>query len=112
MIRIDGVSKSFGGIQAVNDCTFEVAKGSITGLIGPMFLAHTKMGKSMFAMSDNVDLARISGVSVARVIFWTWVFAGALTAVAGILLGVNTRLIPTMGWNTLLRSSPLRFWAE
>ncbi|MDA3920423.1 MAG: branched-chain amino acid ABC transporter permease [Salinisphaera sp.] len=67
-----------------------------------LFLAHTKMGKSMRAMSDNVDLARISGVPVKRVIFWTWVFAGALTAVAGILLGVDTRLIPTMGWNILL----------
>lgn len=67
-----------------------------------LFLSHTKMGKSMRAMSDNMDLARISGVPVNRVIFWTWVFAGALTAVAGILLGVDTRLIPTMGWNALL----------
>ncbi|AWN15502.1 branched-chain amino acid ABC transporter permease [Salinisphaera sp. LB1] len=67
-----------------------------------LFLAHTKMGKAMRAMSDNVDLARLSGVPVKRVIFWTWVFAGALTAVAGILLGMDTRLIPTMGWNTLL----------
>lgn len=67
-----------------------------------LFLAHTKMGKSMRAMSDNMDLALISGVPVSRVIFWTWVFAGVLAAVAGILLGLNTRLIPTMGWDTLL----------
>lgn len=67
-----------------------------------LFLAHTKMGKSMRAMSDNMDLALISGVPVNRVIFWTWVFAGVLAAVAGILLGLNTRLIPTMGWDTLL----------
>jgi len=67
-----------------------------------LFLAHTKMGKSMRAMSDNMDLALISGVPVNRVIFWTWMFAGVLAAVAGILLGLNTRLIPTMGWDTLL----------
>lgn len=67
-----------------------------------LFLAHTRMGKSMRAMSDNTDLALISGVPVGRVIFWTWVFAGVLAAVAGILLGLNTRLIPTMGWDTLL----------
>ncbi|MGN8159008.1 ABC transporter ATP-binding protein [Salinisphaera sp. SWV1] len=35
MIKIEKISKSFGGIRAVNECSFEVAKGSITGLIGP-----------------------------------------------------------------------------
>ena len=29
------LSKSFGGIRAVNDCTFEVEEGSISALIGP-----------------------------------------------------------------------------
>ena len=35
MITVSGVSKSFGGIQAVRDCSVSVAAGSITGLIGP-----------------------------------------------------------------------------
>lgn len=35
MIRIEEISKSFGGIQAVQACSFDIAKGSITGLIGP-----------------------------------------------------------------------------
>lgn len=35
MIRIEDVSLSFGGIHAVDGCSFEVAEGSITGLIGP-----------------------------------------------------------------------------
>lgn len=35
MIKIEGISKSFGGIHAVNDCSFEIARGAITGLIGP-----------------------------------------------------------------------------
>lgn len=35
MISIQGVSKSFGGVQAVNDCSFDIKEGTITGLIGP-----------------------------------------------------------------------------
>jgi branched-chain amino acid transport system ATP-binding protein len=35
MIRVEHLSKSFGGIHAVNDCSLAVAKGSVTGLIGP-----------------------------------------------------------------------------
>ena len=35
MLSIKNISKSFGGIQAVNDASFEIKKGSITGLIGP-----------------------------------------------------------------------------
>jgi len=35
MLSIKNISKSFGGIQAVNDASLEIKKGSITGLIGP-----------------------------------------------------------------------------
>ncbi|MEW5422408.1 ABC transporter ATP-binding protein [Amorphus sp. 3PC139-8] len=35
MIRIEDVSLSFGGIRAVDGCSFDVEEGSITGLIGP-----------------------------------------------------------------------------
>lgn len=35
MIEIDDISKSFGGLKAVNHCSFLVHEGGITGLIGP-----------------------------------------------------------------------------
>lgn len=35
MLSVREVCKEFGGIQAVNACSFEVERGSITGLIGP-----------------------------------------------------------------------------
>jgi len=34
-LRTEGIAKAFGGVQALSDCTIEVAQGSITGLIGP-----------------------------------------------------------------------------
>ncbi len=35
ILRVENLSKSFGGLMAVNDVTFDVDKGSIVGLIGP-----------------------------------------------------------------------------
>lgn len=35
MVRIDGVSKSFGGIMALNNVSFGLGSGKIVGLIGP-----------------------------------------------------------------------------
>jgi branched-chain amino acid transport system ATP-binding protein len=34
-LEIQDLTKSFGGIQAVDHCTFSVEQGSITALIGP-----------------------------------------------------------------------------
>ena len=35
MLEIHGVSKAYGGIQALGDCSLAVEQGKITGLIGP-----------------------------------------------------------------------------
>ena len=35
MLEVEGVRKTFGGIQAVRDASFSVKRGSITSLIGP-----------------------------------------------------------------------------
>ena len=35
ILEIDGLTKTFGGLTAVSDCSLKVKKGSITGIIGP-----------------------------------------------------------------------------
>ncbi len=35
MIRVEAVSKNFGGVHAVENASLQIASGSITGLIGP-----------------------------------------------------------------------------
>ena len=35
MIKVENVTKSFGGLTAVNNCSLTIQKGAITGLIGP-----------------------------------------------------------------------------
>ena len=35
LLEVNGLCKHFGGVYAVNDCSFTAAEGQITGLIGP-----------------------------------------------------------------------------
>jgi ABC-type branched-subunit amino acid transport system ATPase component len=35
LLRIEGLSKHFGGIKAVDDCSFDICRKQIVGLIGP-----------------------------------------------------------------------------
>lgn len=35
IIEVRNVSKAFGGLQVINNCSIQVTKGSITGMIGP-----------------------------------------------------------------------------
>ncbi|NUS03597.1 MAG: ATP-binding cassette domain-containing protein, partial [Nonomuraea sp.] len=35
MLRVSGVSRSFGGVYAVRDVTLDVADGEVLGVIGP-----------------------------------------------------------------------------
>lgn len=67
-----------------------------------VFLSRTRTGKAMRAMSDNADLARVSGIPADRIILWTWALGAGLAAVAGVLLALDSQLSPMMGWNVLL----------
>ncbi|MEU6092854.1 ABC transporter ATP-binding protein [Streptomyces sp. NPDC047085] len=35
LLEVRGLTKSFGGVRAVDDCSFDVEEGSVTALIGP-----------------------------------------------------------------------------
>ncbi|MBI2913726.1 MAG: branched-chain amino acid ABC transporter permease [Chloroflexi bacterium] len=67
-----------------------------------LLLFHTKLGKAMRAMADNADLARVSGIDTDRIIVWTWLIGGALVAVAGVLLAVQSQINPLLGFVLLL----------
>lgn len=66
------------------------------------FLSRTRTGRSMRAVSDDPDLARVAGLDPERVIRWTWIIGAALAAVAGVLAGMDTQVHANMGWNLLL----------
>jgi neutral amino acid transport system permease protein len=67
-----------------------------------LMLKLTILGKQMRALSDNLELAETTGIDTRRVILYTWIFAGALAGLAGVLAGAITNLRPEMGFELLL----------
>jgi neutral amino acid transport system permease protein len=76
---------------------------AIAAIIALHFLLQkTKIGKAMRAVADNIDLARVSGINVDRVVLATWIITGILTALGGGMYGLITAVRPTMGWFLIL----------
>ena len=67
-----------------------------------LMLRWTLLGKRMRALSDDLELAETAGIDTRRVINYTWIFAGALAGLAGVLAAAITDLRPEMGFELLL----------
>jgi branched-chain amino acid transport system permease protein/neutral amino acid transport system permease protein len=67
-----------------------------------LLLYRTKLGKAMRATADNMELARVSGIDTEWVVSWTWAIGGGLAGLAGVLLAIQSHLMPEMGFLLLL----------
>lgn len=67
-----------------------------------LFLTRTKPGKAMRALSDDADLAKISGIDTERITMWMWVMGGMLAGAGGVFLGIDSEVNTQMGWFMLL----------
>jgi neutral amino acid transport system permease protein len=65
-------------------------------------LQNTKIGKAMRAVADDIDLARVTGINVDRVVLATWIITGVLTSIGGSMLGLSEGIRPNMGWFLIL----------
>lgn len=65
---------------------------------------RSRLGKSMRAISDNLELARVVGIDSKRAIRAAWVIASLLAGVGGILLALDTNLQPGMGLINLVKA--------
>jgi len=66
------------------------------------FLNKTKTGKSMRAYSDNEDLALLSGIDPKKVVMITWMIAGILATIGGVLYGLDKSFKPFTYFNNML----------
>jgi len=69
-----------------------------------LFLRKSKLGIAMRALSDNLDAAAIMGIDTDRLISGIFVLASGLAALAGILIGLEFYIQPTMGFPIIIRT--------
>jgi neutral amino acid transport system permease protein len=67
-----------------------------------LLLRFSLLGKQMRAVSDDLELAETAGIDTRRVILYTWIFAGALAGLAGVLAAATTNIKPELGFELLL----------
>lgn len=75
----------------------------LVALAAVFALLHlTPIGRQMRAVADDPALAKVSGISPQRVMMALWLLAGAVSGLAGTIIGIKTVVSPEMGWELLL----------
>lgn len=104
MIRIKNLSKKFGGLKAVNECSFEIETGKITALIGPNGAGKTTVfnlisgllkaddGKIIFDGKEitNMKIEKISNLGISRMFQHERLF-GNLTIKENMILALDNK---------------------
>lgn len=67
-----------------------------------ILLKHTNLGKAMRATADNLELAKATGIDTKRVTYAAWAISCSFASTAGVLIGLGTVVIPTLGFEVLL----------
>lgn len=80
--------------------TFGIAIVVIAGL--QWIFYSTALGRGFRAVSDNQDIAQLMGLNKAHIYGLAMALALAVTAIAGILLGVRTSFDPAIGGGRLI----------
>lgn len=68
-----------------------------------VILYKTRFGKAVRAIGDDEEVAKIAGINTDRIIGMVFFLGSAIAGLAGILVGFDTGIEPTMGMSLLLK---------
>ncbi len=68
-----------------------------------ILLKYTKFGKAVRAVSDEETVAKIVGINTDKIISWIFIIGSGIAGYAGIMVGLDTGIEPTMGLALLLK---------
>jgi branched-chain amino acid transport system permease protein len=66
-------------------------------------MTKTRLGKAMRALADNKDIAQTVGINPEKIYTLTFIIGSLLAAIAGMLIGIEQNLQPTMGVNLIIK---------
>ena len=105
------LSRNIGGEQ-----TYTILGGIITQTQGLILVAgivimfvlgtalkHTLFGKAVRAISDDEEVSKIVGINTEKIIGYVFFIGSAIAGLAGIAVGFDTGIQPTMGFSLLLK---------
>jgi branched-chain amino acid transport system permease protein len=91
-----------GGIRATPDQLLLLGVSVVIVIAIHLLLSRTAIGRSMRAVSENVQLSGLVGIRVRKVIRIVWVLGAGLAAIAGVFAGLLVQIRPQMGLDLLL----------
>ena len=68
-----------------------------------LLLKKTSFGKAIRAISDDEEVAKIVGIDTNKIIGYVFFIGSAIAGWAGIMVGFDTGIEPTMGMHLLLK---------
>ena len=92
------------GTAVVTDIQVWMIGSAIAVLIALwLILTKTSFGRAVRAVSDDEEVSKIVGIDTNKVIGWVFVLGSAIAGLAGVLVGFDTGIEPTMGLPLLLK---------
>jgi branched-chain amino acid transport system permease protein len=68
-----------------------------------VFMKKTRLGRRMLAVADNKELAKVMGIDAQKVAMYGFIIGSVLAGIAGILVGLEQNLEPTMGSHLMIK---------
>lgn len=99
---VEKVFNFFGGVITQTQLVILVL-GIVVMLGMAALLKYTLFGKAVKAVGDDEEVAKIVGINTSKVVGWVFVIGSAIAGLAGILVGFDTGIEPTMGLSLLLK---------
>lgn len=92
----------FGGIITQTQ-TITLVAGIVIMVALVLIMKFTMFGKAVKAVSDDEEVAKIVGINTRAVIGKVFFIGSAIAGLAGVLIGFDTGIEPTMGLSLLLK---------
>jgi branched-subunit amino acid ABC-type transport system permease component len=90
------------GVALSNQAILSVSVAFLTVILLIFFLRKTRIGRGIRAVSQDRDIAAISGIHAEKIYLITVTITGVLAGIAGVLVAPIQTLTPKIGWEMML----------